>query len=518
MKARNSFIWIATPAEAYAERYLFEANSAAGFQTRFWDVAAGVTGLDGKPIREFDGATDPDAVLTIIADQEGTEDVPNRNVWVLRDLPAWITPPAGLITLRRLRNLVRPDGLSSAPLHSAQAIVVIAPSAEVPPELADHVHIIDWPLPDRTEIAAVLDDTIASLRQDLQAKAVNGSRDAVIDAAIGLSREEAQSTFAQSLVTSRRIDPAVVAAEKQRVIAKGGVLEFVKPIPGGLDAIGGLDNWKQWISSRADAYTPAARAYGLPAPKGALLVGVPGCGKSLSPKAIGAAWSVPVVRLDMAALKSKFVGESENNLRQAFAQIDAMGRVIVWIDEIEKALAGTTGDAGDGGVSSDALGALLSWMQDRTGEAFIIATANDASKLPPELLRKGRFDEIWWVDLPNPVERAGVAAAALRERGRDAETIGVDLAAVAEATDAFTGAEIAALVPDALFTAFAEDAREITTEDLLAAAKQVVPLAKTASEKIDKLREYWAGRARLASTKVVTATATTRRDTRALDI
>ena len=375
---------------------------------------------------------------------------------------------------------------------------MISPKGEVPAELAGHATVIDWPMPDRAEIAAILDAAIEGLPDDLRDSAApNGQRDAAIDAAVGLSGEEAQACYARSLVQLRKIDPALVASEKKRVVSRERVLEWYDPIKGGLEAVGGLDNLKSWLQSRKAAYSPAARAYGLPAPKGALLVGVPGCGKSLLAKAMATAWSVPLLRVDLGALKSKFVGDSEANLRKVFKLIEAIGRCVVWFDEIEKALQGATSGSADGGVSSDALGAVLSWMQERQGEAFVIATANDVSSLPPELLRKGRFDEVWFVDLPTMSERAAVLSAAMREHGRGAVT--VDAAAIAKATEGFTGSEIAAIVPDALFAAFADDAREIKTSDLIDAAKTVVPLSKTAAEKIAKLRDWASGRARPAS-------------------
>lgn len=514
LRARNPLIWVVTREEARVEGFLFEAAASAGYQTRYWDVAAGVTDAAGLPDRSLDGA-DPDQVLDAIRARERGD----RSVWVLRDFPVWIAPPIGAATLRRMRNLVR--WLPGQPRDKAQALIVISPTAEVPAELANHATVINWPLPDRDEIAALLDATVASLPEDLRAKAVNGSRDAVIDAAVGLSGEEAQACFARSLVATRRVEPAVIAAEKQRVIAREGVLEWIDPIAGGLDAVGGLDNLKTWLVSRSAAYSPEARAYGLPAPKGALLVGVPGCGKSYTAKAIGTAWRVPVLRMDLGALRSKYVGESEANLRKVFAVVEAIGRCVLWVDEIEKALAGATGDQGDGGVSADALGALLSWMQDRTGEAFVIATANNAESLPPELLRKGRFDEVWWVDLPSREERLSIITAALKSYRRDPSVV-LDYDTVVEdlldATDTFTGAEIAALIPDALFAAFGDDSREVTAEDLLVAAKTVVPLAKTASEKITKLREFWLGRARAATSQTAPAVAAMAPTSRALDL
>lgn len=499
-RARNPLLWVRSREEQRIEKYLIEAAYGAGFtMVRTWDVAGGVCDVEGRSDRAFDGmGGDPDEVLKAISERRK-----ERCVWIMRDLPVWLAPPVGAVTLRRLRNLAR--DLPTRPGPDAQAIVVISPSADVPAELTNHATVLDWPLPDRAEIAELLDATVESVSSKLDSKAVlNGSRDATIDAAVGLSGEEAQACFARSLVQLSKIDPVVVAAEKRRVVAREGVLEWFDPIPGGLKAVGGLDQYKTWLTSRALAFSPKAREYGLPAPKGCLVVGVPGCGKSLSAKAISTDWGVPLLRLDLGALRSKFVGESESNLRKALEVIEAIGRCVVWLDEIEKALAGATGEAGDGGVSADALGAILSWMQDRQGEAFVIATANNAEKLPPELLRKGRFDEVWWVDLPTPGERGAIAEAALRAHGRDAKALGINLQAIAEETDTFTGAEIAALVPDALFAAFSDDAREVTTDDLVEAARVVVPLAKTADDKIRRLREFWLGRARPATSPVVT--------------
>lgn len=506
LRARNPLIWVVTREEARVEQYLVEAGRAAGYLPLLWDVAQGVTSLDGRPANV--GGADPgDTLEAIRAASVATS--PTRGLWVLRDLPVWLQGPAGAQPLRKLRNLAR--SLPGTPRESAQAVVVISPSGDVPAELAVHASVIDWPLPDREEIGAILDSALKGLPEDMQA-APNGTRDAAMDAAIGLSGEEAASCFARSLVQLRKIDPAAVAKEKQRVVSRERVLDWFDPLPGGLDAVGGLDNLKKWLIARAGAYSPKARAYGLPAPKGAMLVGVPGCGKSLTAKAIATAWNVPLLRLDLGALKSKFVGDSEANLRKAFRVIEAIGRCVVWLDEIEKALQGATSGSADGGVSSDALGAILSWMQERQGEAFVIATANDVSALPPELLRKGRFDELWFIDLPNISEREAILAAALKSVGRAVDGVVV----VARATDGFTGAELAALVPDALFEAFNDGGREPRFDDLLEAARNVVPLSKTAVEKITKLRDWAKGRARPATSE--SSATIERAATRALDL
>lgn len=493
LRARNPLIWIVSKEEARVERYLVEAAAVAGYTPRTWDVAKGAAEMDGKEYPK--GDTDPPGMLDTI-EQQAREGGDGRNVWIMRDLPAWLGGPAGASTLRRLRNLAR--YLPTTDRNSAQAIVVLSPSAEVPAELANHASVIEWPMPDREEIAGILDATIAGLPEEMKANAApNGTREAAIDAAVGLSGEEAAACYAKSLVQHRRIDPLAVSSEKKRVIARERVLEWFDPLPGGLDAVGGLENLKAWLIARKAAYSPEARAYGLPSPKGSMLFGISGCGKSLTAKAIATAWGVPLLRVDLGALKSKFVGESEGNLRKAFRVIEAIGRCVVWFDEIEKALAGATNGGADGGVSSDALGSILTWMQERRGEAFVFATANDPTSLPPEFLRKGRFDELWFVDLPTARERVSVLWAAMKASGRD--IVGIELSTVAVATKNFTGAELAELVPDAMYRAFADGARPITTEDLLAAAKTVVPLATTAAEKITALRAWAKDRARPAS-------------------
>lgn len=509
LRARNSLLWIVSREEARVEGYLMEAAAAAGYACRGWDVAAGATDMGGKKLTI--GSNDPGDMLQAIQQRatEGRE----RCVWIMRDLPPWLAGSIGMTTCRMLRNVTRM--LPTVARDSAQAIIILSPDGNVPPELSNSATVIEWPLPDRDEIARILDASIDGLPEEIKAKAApNGTRDAAIDAAVGLSGEEAAACYARSLVQLRRIDPATVAQEKKRVVAREKVLEWYDPIPGGLDAVGGLDLLKGWLVSRRSAYSPAARAYGLPAPKGALLVGIPGCGKSLTAKAVATAWGVPLLKLDLNALKSKFVGESEGNLRRALRTIEAIGRCVVWIDELEKALAGATGGGADGGVSMDALGTVLNWMQERAGEAFVIATANDVTSLPPELMRKGRFDEIWWVDLPTYVERDQILKAALRSHGRqefaarqDADADG-EWDEIAEATNRFTGSEIASLVPDAMFVAFADGAREITTADLVVAAKTVVPMSKTSAEKILKLREWSVGRARAATTPEILSVGT----------
>lgn len=510
LRARNPLLWIVTREELRVERSITEAATGAKYDVRYWDCATGVTNIEGKEASPGAAAKSPAAALKAIGESR------ERQVWVLRDLHHFLRDPS---VQRTVRTLAR--SLPSFPRDEARAMVVLTPIAEVPPELAGHAIVINWPMPDRVEIGAILDTCVSALnpgatpddatpdqnRAHVRAREIfdavstslqaNGRREAAIDAAVGLSAEEAASCYSKSLVLSRSIDPKGVATEKKRVIARERVLEWHEPDPRGLDAIGGLDQLKTWLATRKVALSQKARAFGIPAPKGLMLVGVPGCGKSLTAKAIATAWGVPLLRLDLGALRSKWVGESEANIRKALSVAENVAPCVLWLDEIEKALAGSSGGRNDGGIASDTLGAILNWMQEHTATVFVVATSNDVSALPPELLRKGRFDEIFFVDLPTHDERTAILSAALRSHRQDPARI--DVRAVAADCADFTGAELAALVPDALLQAFADGERAITVDDLRAVAKTVVPLAKTAADKINRVREWAEGRARRAS-------------------
>jgi SpoVK/Ycf46/Vps4 family AAA+-type ATPase len=500
LRARNPLIWLVTREEARGERIVIDAASAAGYVPMFWDCSRGIANFDG-PTGTVLGSEDPGVALAAVRDSN------KRQVWIMRDLHLWLKDPT---VSRALRSLARE--LPQAPRDNARAVVVLSPSAEIPAELAGHAIVVDVPLPDRAEIAELLDAAVASLPEDLRATAAqNGTREAAIDAALGLSAEEAQSTFARSLIQTRRIDPATVSGEKKRVVSRERVLEWFDPHPAGLDGVGGLELMKEWLAKRRTAFSAKARAYGLPAPKGMLLVGVPGCGKSLTAKAIAAAWQMPLLRLDMGALKSKWQGDSEQNIRRALKLAETVAPCVLWLDEIEKAMAGA-GNSADGGVSMDQLGTVLSWLQDRKPGVFVVATANDVSKLPAELLRKGRWDELFFVDLPTATEREAIIAASLRQNGREES---IDIAALAAATPEFSGAELAALVPEAMFAAFADGERPITLADLLTEVAATVPQAKSQAEKLKTLREWANGRARPASKADAVVAATSRR---ALDL
>lgn len=489
IRARVPLIWVVTPEEARVERTLCEAIlSLKRYDIRKWDVGQGIVDINDKPAEDGPDAADFGVALNSLRDSQ------TQAIWIMRDAHEWLDP----MTKRRLRNLAR-----TLPAQEVKkTVIIMSPSDKVPPELSDHATVVRWSLPDREEIKGILNSALEILPEEKRAAALSDEeRDIAVEAAVGLSADAAATCYAKSLVTQKqRIVPSLISAEKKQVISGKGI-EWYEPDPRGLEALGGLEEFKPWLLARKLAYTQEARAYGLPAPKGVFLVGIPGCGKSLAAKATATAFGVPLLRADMGAAQSKWVGESQENIRKVFAIADTIGRCVLWFDEIEKALAGAVNGAADGGVSSDALGTFLQWMQEHKSEVFVMATANDVSRLPPELLRKGRFDELFFVDLPTATERRQILRVTLDQFKKNPGADGFEnMGEVIKATEGFTGSEIAAIVPEAMFAAFSRGEREsLPIADLVDAARKVVPLSKTMPERIKALREWAATRARPAS-------------------
>ncbi len=315
----------------------------------------------------------------------------------------------------------------------------------------------------------------------------------VSQALAGLEGTEVQQITLLQLATGG-LDARAAAIEKAHRLSAGGLLEVIEPDPAGLAGVGGLDGLKTWLTHRRAAFTPAAADFGLPQPKGVLLVGPPGTGKSLSARAIAANWNFPLIRLDFGRLQGSYVGESEKNLRAVLAQLSGMAPCVCWTDEIEKGLAGSGASSG-GEIARRMLSTLLTWMQEQQG-VFWFATANDVTALPPELMRKGRFDDTFVLDLPDPEERAAIWTIHLAKRRRNPADF--DLPALVAATEGFSGAEIEAAVIDGLHLAFSDGARALATADLLAAAADTRPLSKLAPEAIDAVRQWGATHARPA--------------------
>jgi SpoVK/Ycf46/Vps4 family AAA+-type ATPase len=409
-----------------------------------------------------------------------------QTVVLLRDLQLHMDHSDPMLT-RRLKDTLR---VAKANGHT---LILLGCRINLPPELDHEITRIDMALPGKPELANVLDGIITSAGISEPSRE---NREAALQSALGLTTTEAENAFALAIVETREISPAVIAREKARTLKKNGLVEIVETETS-LDQVGGLENLKEWLTLRAGAFSESAKTYGLPAPKGLLIVGIPGTGKSLTAKATASAFSLPLLRLDMGRVFGGIVGQSEANLRAVIQTAEAIAPCVLWIDEIEKGFSGSSSSGStDGGTSARVFGSFLSWMQEKEKPVFVVATANDVSKLPPEFLRKGRFDEMFFVDLPDVSERKQIWEIVIQRHGR--KTDDYDANAMAKAAEQFTGAEIDAVFVDALYDAFLEN-REPTDLDLANAMTRMVPLANLMDGQIATLRHWAKGRARTAA-------------------
>jgi ATP-dependent 26S proteasome regulatory subunit len=419
------------------------------------------------------------------------------SVYIFRDIHTWPFDRDPVLA-RQFRDL-----LAWAPTKGSTVVVI---GAQITPHqtFEKMMTVMEFSLPDRADLTRIAQGIAKSAGKDIQIT------EEVLRALSGLSTTEAENALSLSFIECATFAPTIIYREKVQAVKKTGLLEIIEPDPRGLEAIGGLDVAKDWIEKRKLAYGPEAEAFGLPMPKGLMAVGVPGTGKSLLSKVIGTVLGMPTLKLDIGSMFNSLVGESEQRMRDTLRLAEAIAPCVVWIDEIDKGLAGSGGSgSGDSGVTRRIFGTLISWMQERRRPVFVIATANQVEGLPPELLRKGRFDEIFALDLPTDDERAQIVEIHLAKKGRSG-LLGVASAGIGSpaglmefvrATDKFTGSEIENVVNEAMFTAFYRGpGSKLTVDDLLQAARATVPLAITAKEQIDAIRQWAQKRARFAST------------------
>jgi ATP-dependent 26S proteasome regulatory subunit len=380
-------------------------------------------------------------------------------------------------------------------------VLLVSPVLAIPPELEKEISVLDLPLPTHQDLFQLLREIVGVVKRNERAKVelTREDVDQLLKAAQGLTLAEAESAFAKAIAHDGRLsrdDVALVLEEKRQVIRKSGLLEYT-PAEERLADVGGLAELKRWLDRRGAAFSEAARAFGLPEPKGLLLLGVQGCGKSLTAKAIAAQWRLPLLRLDMGRIFSSFIGSSEENLRRAIRVAESVAPVVLWVDEIEKGLSGAGGSSvSDGGVGARVFGGLLTWLQEKTAPVFVVATANRIEQLPPELLRKGRFDEIFFIDLPAAAERREILQIHLAKRRRDPAAF--DLDGLAARTEGFSGAELEQAIVSALYDAFAEKA-ELGQAHVERAVAESLPLSITMREEIARVREWARTRTRPAS-------------------
>lgn len=452
--------------------------------------------LNGQKV---DGTNSPDKAIDFIRDC-------NKNaVFVMCDFHVYFGVKGRQVdynVVRRLRDII--FELKTSKFR--KNVIFIASELLIPESMQKEVTILDMPLPSLDEIKAKLDKMVSQNNQIDTSGLDEEGKEKLCKAALGLTLQEAENAFALAMVNDGRIDGkdlGVILSEKMQVIKKTGILEFINTNIKIAD-VGGLENLKNWLNKRNNSWSESAKKYCLPAPKGVLITGVPGCGKSLTAKAMSAAWQLPLLKLDFGKIFSGIVGSSEENMRKAIKTAEAVAPSILWVDEIEKSLSGMNSN-GDSGTSSRIFGTFLTWMQEKTAPVFVIATANNISGLPAELLRKGRFDEIFFVDLPTHRERKEIFKLHLIKRLKDkdvASKLEVNdqlYEKLADMTEGFVGAEIEQVVITALYEAFFNK-RPLEFSDLESTVRNVVPLSVTQKEQILSLRQ-WANIRAVAATK-----------------
>ena len=467
LRCGSALLWLDTLEEERAVRLAGDVCRSLGGRCLTWDAWDGLRSvLDEQPLAPV---TDPTELLSRLqAMSSGT-------LVVLRDVAPLLEEPRHVRALRSLAQRQQPGA----------SILLVAPEQEVPAGLRDEAVVLELPLPDRAELEALLEEVCGRswVRSDVTAE----ERDQLLASASGLTCNQARRTFTKAAVVNGVLDAndvALVLEEKRALIrSAGGVLEHLEPDVDPAD-VGGLGALKEWLRLRGRTFSSAARSYGLPPPKGVALIGVPGTGKSLVAKTIGATWGLPLLRFDVGAIFTAYVGESEARARQALRLAEAVAPCVLWIDELEKALAHGGSDTG---TSTRVFGTLLSWMSERRAPCFVVATANDVAALPPELLRRGRFDEVFFLDLPDAAEREEILAVHLRRVGRDPAAF--DVRGLAHATEGFVGAELEHVLLDALVVAF-DAGREVTTADVAEAVGRLVPLAVSQRERVAALRAW----------------------------
>lgn len=480
LRACYPLIYIPTPEEERVEKAIAVSAKRSGSRAVYiWDF---VEGYQDNPNNAGLGRRNPLQALEFI------EQLPEASpvIFILRDFQRFLEDVS---VSRKLRNLARK--LKSQPKN----IVIVSPDITIPPELAEVFTILDFPLPTGEEIKTEIQRLLGSTRQVLSETLL----DELTRSARGLSLERIRRVLARAIAAHGKIeaeDVELVLEEKRQSIRQTQILDFY-PAREQISDIGGLDNLKEWLLRRGGAFSERAREYGLPHPRGLLLVGIQGTGKSLTAKAIAHHWHLPLLRLDVGRLFGGLVGESESRTRQMITLAEALSPCILWIDEIDKGFAGFEGK-GDSGTTSRVFGTFINWLAEKRSPVFVVATANNIQTLPPEMLRKGRFDEIFFVGLPSQEERKAILSVHL-SRLRPHNLQHYDLERLAYEIPDFSGAEIEQTLIEAMHIGFSQN-RDFTTDDIIEAASQIIPLARTAQEQIQFLQDWAAaGKARLAS-------------------
>lgn len=510
IRAAFPIIQIATSEEAralaevkrLAKSGLRSSERPLGYAVWTWSVSTGLIDSEAKPVvyrvtppsvpnqppqpprEEMDSllrSKDPVAALTYFMNSN----VERHSIVVMLDFHLFLKNANPMI-IRLLKDAIAFGRTTN------RHIVIIGCEVNRPPELEKDLVAIDLPLPDRDEIGVIVDSIVKSAKKTI----TDEQKDGIITAALGLTSTEASSAMAFSLMKSKQIDPEIIGKIKVDTIRRNGILDVVDTRTS-KDGVGGLAAVKEWIDKRIQAFTPEADQFGVPTPKGVMVIGVSGTGKSLVANTVATSLGVPMLRLEGSKIFNSYVGESERNMRQALHIADIMSPCVLFIDEIEKAMAGSANSGRtDSGVTARIMGTLLQWMNDKKSKVFVVATANDISQLPPEMLRRGRFDQIFFVDLPDTEDRKQIWKIHIQRIKRNVGLF--DIQQLAELTEGFTGAEIASIVDDGLVNAF-NKGMEPTTKIMADAITETVPLSSTMRERITSMRKWAETRALNAS-------------------
>jgi len=498
-----------TVEETRAVRLVHAAASPLNLAVFEWTIASGLVRCsnDAKPSVQRVTAT-PQGTTSFSADASAQaiynsrdpsqalsnlEAISTEAVFILKDFHRHMADP---VVVRKLRDVGQKFS------SNRRTVVITAPTIEVPPELVSLVEFLELPLPDKLRLRQMVDEVFMRLGQGHSfARTLDAAGlDVMAENLRGLTEEEADRAISHAIVNRRGLTSESITDvldAKKDLLRHSGSLEFIEASDK-LAGVGGLDNLKQWLAQRRGSWEDSARQFGLDPARGVIILGVQGCGKSLCARAIAGEWKLPLVKFDSASIFDKYIGESEKHIEKVFRVAEVLAPCVLWIDELEKVFAGSGADSAsvDAGVSSRLLASFLSWMQDRKAPVFVAATCNNVTALPPELIRKGRFDELFFVDLPNQVERKQILALQLSKRNRDAATF--DLERIATAAQGFSGAEIEAAVQSALYAAFSKK-QELSTQILLGVISQTVPLSVTRAEEIEAQRAWAKTRAVPAS-------------------
>ena len=480
LRARYPLLYIPTREEERAEAAIAACAKQQGNRGVYiWDF---VDGYQGNLNDAGFGRRNPLQALELVEKLSASV----AAVFILRDFHRFLDDVA---ISRKLRNLSRL--LKSQPKN----VVLLSPQLSIPEDLGEVLTVLEFPLPTVPEIKLEVERLLLATGSSFSGRIL----DELVRSCQGLSMERIRRVLARGIAAHGEFQPSdidLILEEKRQTIRQTQILDFY-PATEKISDIGGLDSLKDWLLKRGGAFSQGARQYGLPHPRGLLLAGIQGTGKSLTAKAIAHHWHLPLLRLDVGRLFAGLVGESESRTRQMIQLAEALAPCVLWIDEIDKAFAGVDG-RGDAGTTSRVFGTFITWLAEKNSPVFVVATANNIQTLPPELLRRGRFDEIFFVGLPSQSERQAIFSVHL-SRLRPHNLASYDMSRLAYETPDFSGAEIEQAIIEAMHIGFSQD-RDFTTDDILEAASQIVPLARTAQEQIQALQDWAAsGKARLAS-------------------